>query len=279
MLGEGGVRPCRGSADGAGPRCGPGAIALARRLADAGSPGAPRRCRWRSGHGRSGDLHSFVGGVAVECADFRQLFSEDPHRFLAAITPGYGNTLAAAAGEMGSPPRSSAGSGATPSASISVPAVVASPGGRHPDLARGDTPTTRRLNSGDRALQIDIGTPPTLTNSGRGNPEDGQAKRGLRGLWRIRPIQRRLTSSTSGCSPCSIEARSRRGYRSRTGRRSPWSRTSASPRSSTSVRCRPPRAPRHRAHPLLHDGIQSGRTRSPSGRSAASEWLSATTAI
>ncbi len=40
-------------------------------------------------------------GATVECPDFEQLFSEDPHRFLAAIRPGYGDTLAAAAGEMG----------------------------------------------------------------------------------------------------------------------------------------------------------------------------------
>jgi phosphoribosylformylglycinamidine synthase len=42
-------------------------------------------------------------GAAIECPDFRQLFSEDPHRFLAATAPGYGDTLAAAAGEMGVP--------------------------------------------------------------------------------------------------------------------------------------------------------------------------------
>ena len=86
------------------PSAARGAVALARRLADAGfapvlqdvadgglAIAAAEIC-----------IRSSVG-AAIECPDFRQLFSEDPHRFLAATAPGYGDTLAAAAGEMGVP--------------------------------------------------------------------------------------------------------------------------------------------------------------------------------
>ena len=77
-------------------------VALARRLADSGFASVLQDVS-------DGGLGTAVAevcirssiGTTVECPDFESLFSEDPHRFVAAITPGYGDALAAAAGEMG----------------------------------------------------------------------------------------------------------------------------------------------------------------------------------
>jgi phosphoribosylformylglycinamidine synthase subunit PurL len=86
------------------PTAARGAVALARGLADAGFAPVLQDVA-------DGGLAVAVAeicirsavGATVECPDYRGLFSEDPHRMVAAVNPGYGDALAAAAGEMGVP--------------------------------------------------------------------------------------------------------------------------------------------------------------------------------